>query len=403
MAANTDLLRKSKSLFSTTLSTGIGTGTSDTLTPATVTGLPTDTAITITIDRVDSAGVSLGSQVERIIGVISGGNLTSYTRAIDNTTEQAHAGGAVIEMVWNAEDWNDMVDWALVSHNQSGYLKTNAITSSMITASNVTASKIAASGVIPGNLAASSVLAGTIAASAITLGTLAASSVSAGNLNFVATGSTDGWKELPYTLVYVSASSVKVEGADVTAIFSKGTRIKFTQTSAKPFVVTSSSFSTDTTINVAVNTDYTVANAAITAPYYSYEASPQGYPSYFNDTGGWDLEFGGTNTANTTVAKCKFAMIGKTVHAMISYTFQGDPGTGALTITPTTGLAPETAFEPKGIGRYWNGSVAVMMQVDFDGTDLIPRGVTGTAMSDTSPSTIANGHDLEFNLTYQVA
>jgi hypothetical protein len=46
MAASiNDKLHKYKSLFATTLSTGIGTGTSDTLTPATVTGLPTDTAI----------------------------------------------------------------------------------------------------------------------------------------------------------------------------------------------------------------------------------------------------------------------------------------------------------------------------------------------------------------------
>lgn len=217
-------------------------------------------------------------------------------------------------------------------------------------------------------------------------------------------GSTDGWIDgSAYTWTYASASTFTIAGVDLTTTFTKGTRLKFTQTTVKYAVVVSSSFSTDTTVTIAVNTDYVIANAAITANYYSYQANPQGYPTYFNDTGGWDLEFGGTNTANTTVTKCKFAMIGKTVHAMVSYTFQGDPGTGALTVTATTGLAPETPFEPKGIGRYWNGSAAVMLQVDFDGTDFIPRGVTGTAMSDTSPSTIANGHDLTFNLTYQVA
>jgi hypothetical protein len=119
-ALNTDLLKKSKSLFSTTLSTGIGTGTSDTITPASVAGLPTDTAITITIDRVDSSGVATPAKLERITGVISGGNLTSYVRGVDGTTEQAHSGGAVIEMVWNADDLNDMVDWGLAEHNQDG-------------------------------------------------------------------------------------------------------------------------------------------------------------------------------------------------------------------------------------------------------------------------------------------
>lgn len=85
-----------------------------------MTGLPTDTAITLTFDRVDSSAVATPSKLERIRGIVSGGNFTSYVRAKDGTTEQAHTGGAVIEMVWNADDWNDMVDWGLVEHNQDG-------------------------------------------------------------------------------------------------------------------------------------------------------------------------------------------------------------------------------------------------------------------------------------------
>jgi len=119
-AAATDKLKKYKSLFSTTLSTGIGTGTGDTITPATVTGLPTDTGITLTFDRVDSGAVATPTKNERITGVVSGGNFTSYVRGKDSTTEQAHTAGAVIEMVWNAQDWNDMVDWGLVEHGQDG-------------------------------------------------------------------------------------------------------------------------------------------------------------------------------------------------------------------------------------------------------------------------------------------
>lgn len=175
MASSSDKLKKYKSLFATTLSTGIGTGTGDTITPATVTGLPTTTAITLTFDRVDSGGTSLGTQVERITGVISGGNLTSYVRGKDNTTEQAHTGGAVIEMVWNSQDWNDMIDWALVGHNQDGSHGASVIVASNIAASAVTSGRIAASAVVAGNLAASAVVAGN----------LAASSVSSGNLNFV--------------------------------------------------------------------------------------------------------------------------------------------------------------------------------------------------------------------------
>lgn len=217
-AANTDKLKKYKSLFSTTLNTGIGTGTSDTITPATVTGLPTDTAITLTFDRVNSAGTATPGFLERITGVVSGGNFTSYVRNRDSTTEQAHSSTAVIEMIWNAQDWNDMVDWGLVEHNQdgthealflvSGYIAASAVTASKIAASavlagnlsasavrsgNINASAVlatnlAASSVVAGNLAASSVLSGNLAASSIVLGNLSASSVSSGNLNFSPSG-----------------------------------------------------------------------------------------------------------------------------------------------------------------------------------------------------------------------
>lgn len=125
MAASiNDKLRKYKSRFSTTLSGGIGTGTGDTITPSTVTGLPTDTAITLAFDRVDNGGTKTPAKIELIRGIINGGNFTDYVRAKDGTTEQAHLGGAVIEMVWNADDWNDMVDWGLQDHTQLGYHKT---------------------------------------------------------------------------------------------------------------------------------------------------------------------------------------------------------------------------------------------------------------------------------------
>ena len=112
--------RKAKSLFTTTLSAGISTGTGETITPNSVAGLPTDTEITLTIDRVDSSGTATPTLTERITGIISGGNLTAYTRGIDSSTEQAHSSGAVVEYIWNADDLNDIVDGLLVEHGQTG-------------------------------------------------------------------------------------------------------------------------------------------------------------------------------------------------------------------------------------------------------------------------------------------
>lgn len=101
----------------------------------------------------------------------------------------------------------------------------------------------------------------------------------------------DGWQSSPYTWTYASASTFTISGVDLTSVFTKGTRLKFTQTTVKYAVVVSSSFSTNTTVTIAVNTDYTIANATITSPFYSYQANPQGYPTWFNWTPTYPLGF----------------------------------------------------------------------------------------------------------------
>jgi hypothetical protein len=102
-------LRKYKSLYSST-SSSFGTGEGVTITPASVTGLPT-TTIVLTFDRVDSTGTATPTKMERIKGTVSGGNfvVASGGRGYDGSTEQAHTS-PVVEMIWNATDWNDLVD-----------------------------------------------------------------------------------------------------------------------------------------------------------------------------------------------------------------------------------------------------------------------------------------------------
>lgn len=123
-----DLFRKGKSNFATTLVTGIGTGTGDTITLNSATGLPTDTEIVLTFNRITSGGVVNSTAVmERILGTISGATLITYTRGWDGTTEQAHAGGTVVEYIPNAADMNDQVDGILVGHNQDGTHKSGSV------------------------------------------------------------------------------------------------------------------------------------------------------------------------------------------------------------------------------------------------------------------------------------
>lgn len=112
--------KKGKSLFSTTLVGAISTGTGETIELASVTGLPTDTEITLTLDRIDANGDATPTKMERITGVIAGSYLTDYTRGTDGSTEQAHSVGAVIEYIFNAQDLNDQVDGLLAEHSQAG-------------------------------------------------------------------------------------------------------------------------------------------------------------------------------------------------------------------------------------------------------------------------------------------
>lgn len=104
----------------------------------------------------------------------------------------------------------------------------------------------------------------------------------------------DGWKVVTETWTYLSATSVTVP-TGAASRYQKGDYIKLVQTTAKYFVVIAV---TDTTLTLLGGSDYTVANAAITARYLSRQSNPFGFPSEFSyaaSNGGFSAEpAGGT-------------------------------------------------------------------------------------------------------------
>ncbi len=95
-------------------------------------------------------------------------------------------------------------------------------------------------------------------------------------------GNFDGWIPINETWTYASADSptftFTVPG-DLTNKYSPGMRIKLTQSSVAYFIITAVSYSSpNTTITVYGGTDYTLANADITFPYYSSAKAPFGFP-----------------------------------------------------------------------------------------------------------------------------
>ncbi len=122
----------------------------------------------------------------------------------------------------------------------------------------------------------------------------------------------DGWiDDSANTWTFASASTFTVSG-DRTATFHKGARLRFTQTTVKYGTVASSSFaSSTTTVTIIVNTDYVLANAAISVNSYSHVDTPEGYPSLF--------VYSSTITgfSGTPTQAARFAVFGRVCHVFI--------------------------------------------------------------------------------------
>lgn len=87
-----------------------------------------------------------------------------------------------------------------------------------------------------------------------------------------------GWISAGETWTYASPTTFTIVG-DKTAKYVPGMKIKFTQTTAKYFYISSRSYSSpNTTITVNGAGLYTVANATITNPYYSTANMLSGFP-----------------------------------------------------------------------------------------------------------------------------
>lgn len=200
----------------------------------------------------------------------------------------------------------------------------------------------------------------------------------------------DGWTPDSDTWTYVSSTSFKVSGKDVTAKFPTGTKIKLTQTTAKYFYVVSSSFSTDTTITVTGGTDYTVANATITSPNYSYASSPRGFPHYFNYTPTVTSSAG--TITSTSITHASFFMIGKTVsvRASISITNNGT-GSGYLKATLPVTAGDTYAW---GNGREY-ATGGKMLQVSIESSQMAVRNYDNSYPA-------ATGYGIGIYLSYSV-
>jgi hypothetical protein len=159
-----------------------------------------------------------------------------------------------------------------------------------------------------------------------------ASTLSVGSTDVVAAVAslTDGWVAAGETWTYASATTFTIAG-DQTGKYSKGDKIKFSQSGQKYFYIIGVSYGApNTTITVTGGVDYTIANAAIGSPYYSKQNSPNGFPLQFN----WTPAYTGFSSNPTTTAAL-FSISGGFVYL---YYKQNALGTSNSTSFSMTGL-----------------------------------------------------------------
>jgi len=126
-AASTDkFIKGSRKLAGTIDSSGISDAIVDNFGLSSVAGLATDTAVEITVDRVDSNGAKTPAKEETIRGIVSGSRIVSAVRGVEGTA-QAHAAGAVWEVRLTASIWNRLIDGILTFTTQTGKLILSAL------------------------------------------------------------------------------------------------------------------------------------------------------------------------------------------------------------------------------------------------------------------------------------
>ena len=145
----------------------------------------------------------------------------------------------------------------------------------------------------------------------------------------------DGWRAATGTWTYASASTITVPSG-AASLYQKGDRIKWTQTTVKYGVIVEVA---DTLLTIAVNDDYTVANAVITLNYYSHQLNPIGYPTTFSWTPA-NVTWGGTAPTTPTML-AKYSIIGNRCFFTLKQT---NTGAGSSNVTFRVDVPVTTTF-----------------------------------------------------------
>lgn len=200
---------------------------------------------------------------------------------------------------------------------------------------------------------------------------------------------TGGWQAANQSWSYASATTITVPSG-AASIYSVGDKIKLTQTSAKYFYIVGVA---DTVLTVTGGKDYTVANEAITLPYYSKAASPVGFPQWFSYTPTITVS-GGTAPTYTEEFTNIFFISGRNLTVMTEWinTAGGTAGNGSNPIVVTLPVpVARSSTWVTGSAHYQNGATVetgYTIEIDSSGSgyytfnDYYGIDVKGTEQND---------------------
>ena len=174
----------------------------------------------------------------------------------------------------------------------------------------------------------------------------------------------DGWNPAEEAWTYASASTITVPSGAASK-YAVGDRIKWTQTTVKYGVIVTVA---DTLLTIAVNTDYVVTNAAISANFFSHQMNPVGYPHWFTWTPTWTAS-GSLTYTSVTSNVAKFCINGRlcNFHLKASGTLGGSASTSLLYTLPVAGV-DTNAYEQIGFAYCSDTSNSVGGFTDFNST-----------------------------------
>ena len=112
-------LYKAKEVWTGTLASSIPDATTTSFTLTSSSGLTNGETYVFTIDRVDVNGTKTPNKKEVIIGTVSGSNVIDCIRGVEGTA-QAHSAGAIVEILFTAKHWNNLIESFKAQHREDG-------------------------------------------------------------------------------------------------------------------------------------------------------------------------------------------------------------------------------------------------------------------------------------------